>query len=81
MQFLMALYHDIAKLRKGSEAVRWGDRAEMFRNEIGPELGLPSKLIEDIAFLFDTDLGRKESKTKTSDQVETTMELLTSTNV
>ena len=34
----------------------------MFRNEIGPELGLPSKLIEDIAFLFDTDLGRKGIK-------------------
>ena len=58
--YLMALYHDIAKLReKGVKQSGWEIGAEMFRNEIGPELGLPSKLIEDIAFLFDTDLGRK----------------------
>ena len=58
--YLMALYHDIAKLReKGVKQSGWEIGAEMFRNEIGPELGLPSKLVEDIAFLFDTDLGRK----------------------
>ena len=61
--YLMALYHDIAKLReKGAKQSGWEIGAEMFRNEIGPELGLPSKLIEDIAFLFDTDLGRKGIK-------------------
>ena len=58
--YLMALYHDIAKLReKGAKQSGWEIGAEMFRKEIGPELGLPSKLTEDIAFLFDTDLGRK----------------------
>lgn len=58
--YLMALYHDIAKLReKGAKQSGWEIGAEMFRNEIGPELNLPSKLTEDIAFLFDTDLGRK----------------------
>ena len=61
--YLMALYHDIAKLReKGTKKPGWEIGAEMFRNEIGPELGLPSKLVEDIAFLFDTDLGRKGIK-------------------
>ena len=58
--YLMALYHDIAKLReKGTKKPGWEIGAEMFRKEIGPELGLPSKLTEDLAFLFDTDLGRK----------------------
>ncbi len=58
--YLMALYHDIAKLReKGSKQSGWEIGAEMFRKEIGPELGLPSKLIDDIAFLLETDLGRK----------------------
>ena len=58
--YLLALYHDIAKLReKGTKKPGWELGAEMFRNEIGPELNLPSKLIEDIAFMFDTDLGRK----------------------
>ena len=54
--YLMALYHDIAKLReKGTKKPGWEIGAEMFRNEIGPELGLPSKLVEDIVFLFDTE--------------------------
>ena len=58
--YLLALYHDIAKFReKGSKQSGWEIGAEMFRNEIGPELKLPSKLTEDLAFLFDTDLGRK----------------------
>jgi len=58
--YLLALYHDIAKLReKGTKKPGWELGAEMFRNEIGPELNLPSKLTEDIAFMFDTDLGRK----------------------
>ena len=58
--YLLALYHDIAKLReKGVKEPGWEIGAEMFRNEIGPELNLPSKLTEDLAFLFDTDLGRK----------------------
>jgi len=58
--YLLALYHDIAKLReKDTKKPGWELGAEMFRNEIGPELNLPSKLIEDIAFMFDTDLGRK----------------------
>ena len=58
--YLLALYHDIAKLReKGVKETGWEIGAEMFRNEIGPEIGLPSKLTEDIAFLLDTDVGRK----------------------
>ena len=58
--YLLGLYHDIAKFReKGSEQSGWEIGAEMFRNEVGPELKLPSKLTEDLAFLFDTDLGRK----------------------
>ncbi|MDB2565353.1 hypothetical protein N9X64_00390 [bacterium] len=58
--YLLALYHDIAKLReKGTKQPGWEIGAEMFRKEIGPELNLPSKLTEDLAFLFDTDLGRK----------------------
>lgn len=58
--YLLALYHDIAKLReKGVKEPGWEIGAEMFRKEIGPELNLPEKLTEDLAFLFDTDLGRK----------------------
>jgi guanylate kinase len=58
--YLLALYHDIAKLReKGSKQPGWEIGADMFRKEIGPELNLPEKLTEDLAFLFDTDLGRK----------------------
>ena len=58
--YLLALYHDIAKLReKGVKETGWKIGAEMFRNEIGPELNLPSKLTEDLAFMLDTDLGRK----------------------
>lgn len=58
--YLLAVYHDIAKLReKGSKQPGWKIGADMFREEIGPELNLPSKLTEDLAFLFDTDLGRK----------------------
>jgi guanylate kinase len=58
--YLLALYHDIAKLReKGSKQPGWEIGADMFRKEIGPELNLPEKLTEDLAFLFDTDIGRK----------------------
>jgi guanylate kinase len=58
--YLLALYHDIAKLReKKSKKPGWEIGADMFREEIGPELNLPDKLTEDLAFLFDTDLGRK----------------------
>ena len=61
--YLLALYHDIAKLReKKSKDPGWEIGAEMFRTEIGPELNLPSNLVEDLAFLFDTDLGRKNIK-------------------
>ena len=58
--YLLALYHDIAKLReKNAKEPGWEIGAEMFRKEIGPELKLPEKLIEDLAFLLNTDLGRK----------------------
>ena len=58
--YLLALYHDIAKLReKTAKEPGWEVGAEMFRKEIGPELKLPDKLTEDLAFLLNTDLGRK----------------------
>jgi guanylate kinase len=58
--YLLALYHDIAKLReKNAKEPGWEIGAEMFRKEIGPELKLPDKLTEDLTFLLNTDLGRK----------------------
>ena len=66
--YLMALYHDIAKLRE-ERSSQAGDRSEMFRNEIGPELGLPSKLIKTLHSCL-TQTGSKGIKTKTSRKLE-----------
>ena len=58
---LIGLYHDIAKLREKQPGAKPGHiiGADMFRNEVAPELNLPSKLTEDIAHILESDVGRK----------------------
>ena len=58
---LLGLYHDIAKLREKEQGARkgWEIGAQMFLTEVGPELGLPAKLTEDLTHVLETDIGRK----------------------
>ena len=57
---MLGLYHDIAKRREKEE-----DRhhsvigAEMFREEIAPEIGLSQNLTDHISLLLQSDVGRR----------------------
>ena len=57
---LSALYHDVGKYRESQTSEpHWKIAAEMFRDEIGPDLNLPLDIIDAVSMMYETDMGRK----------------------
>jgi guanylate kinase len=61
MLLLLGVYHDVGKLREKESGIHHSvESASMWRDEIAPELGISGPLAENIEFMLQSDVGRRD---------------------